>query len=96
MKDRRSVDDLTIDELERVLAELPYARLIASHDLEMILELCSRAILLDGEDIVAVPPQRLRAQKHQRETGEEQKVDPPRNGRRQAQLEKRADRKRDA
>jgi cobalt/nickel transport system ATP-binding protein len=43
-------------ELIRILEALPVARLIATHDLELVLELCPRAVLLDGGRIVADGP----------------------------------------
>jgi cobalt/nickel transport system ATP-binding protein len=41
-----------------ILRDLPCARLVASHDLEMILELCSRVILLDHGQVQADGPTR--------------------------------------
>ena len=41
-----------------ILRGLPCARLVASHDLEMILELCSRVILLDHGQVQADGPTR--------------------------------------
>jgi cobalt/nickel transport system ATP-binding protein len=40
-------------ELLRHLRALPVTQVVASHDLELVVELCSRAILLDGGRIVA-------------------------------------------
>jgi energy-coupling factor transporter ATP-binding protein EcfA2 len=40
-------------QLMAVLAEFPCAKIIASHDLEMILEMCSRVILLDEGEVRA-------------------------------------------
>ena len=40
-------------ELARLIKTLPAARVIASHDLELVLELCSRVFLLDGGAVVA-------------------------------------------
>jgi len=40
-------------ELKQLLRELPIPKLIATHDLEMVAELCSRAILLDQGSIIA-------------------------------------------
>jgi len=40
-------------ELARLIKTLPAARVIASHDLELVLELCSRVFLLDGGEVVA-------------------------------------------
>jgi cobalt/nickel transport system ATP-binding protein len=39
-----------------LLRELPVTRLIASHDLELILDLCPRVVLLDGGRVVADGP----------------------------------------
>jgi len=39
--------------LIRQVAALPQSRLIVTHDLEMVLDLCSRVVLLDGGRIVA-------------------------------------------
>ncbi len=43
-------------ELMRLLAGLPVAQLIATHDLEMVVEICPRTILIDGGRIVADGP----------------------------------------
>ncbi len=43
-------------ELRAILSTLPATLLIASHDLEMIVELCSRVILLDGGIVVTEGP----------------------------------------
>lgn len=40
-------------QLKSVLEQLPAAQLIATHDLELVVELCPRVILLDGGRIVA-------------------------------------------
>jgi len=40
-------------ELIRLISELPVTQLIASHDLEMILETCSRAVVLDQGKVAA-------------------------------------------
>ncbi len=40
----------------QLLAGLTATRIIATHDLEMVLELCSRAILFDGGQVVAEGP----------------------------------------
>ena len=42
--------------LKEVLKSIPASKIIASHDLEMILELCSRTIVLDGGLIIASGP----------------------------------------
>lgn len=43
-------------ELIEILASLPITRLIASHDLALVAELCSRALLLDAGALVASGP----------------------------------------
>jgi cobalt/nickel transport system ATP-binding protein len=43
-------------QLMGIMRELPCAKLIASHDLEMVLELCSRVIVLDAGRICADGP----------------------------------------
>ena len=43
-------------ELIEILATLPVTRLIATHDLSMVAELCPRALLLDGGTLVASGP----------------------------------------
>jgi energy-coupling factor transporter ATP-binding protein EcfA2 len=40
-------------EFKALLARIPGTKLIATHDLEMVAELCSRAVVLDGGRIVA-------------------------------------------
>jgi cobalt/nickel transport system ATP-binding protein len=45
-------------ELIRLLPTLPGSRIVASHDLEMILEVCHRVLVLDGGRIVAGGPAR--------------------------------------
>ena len=42
----------------QLIQSLPCAKLIATHDLEMVLEICPRAILLDGGQVVADGPSR--------------------------------------
>jgi cobalt/nickel transport system ATP-binding protein len=42
----------------RILQGLPAARVIATHDLEMVLEICSRVILLDEGRVHADGPAR--------------------------------------
>jgi cobalt/nickel transport system ATP-binding protein len=42
--------------IAELLASLPAAKVVASHDLELILQLCSRTLLLDGGEIVASGP----------------------------------------
>jgi cobalt/nickel transport system ATP-binding protein len=43
-------------ELIEILAGLPITRVIATHDLALVAELCSRALLLDGGVLVAARP----------------------------------------
>jgi cobalt/nickel transport system ATP-binding protein len=40
-------------EFKALLRQLPATKLIATHDLEMVVELCSRSIVLDGGEVVA-------------------------------------------
>ena len=40
----------------QLISSLPATKLIATHDLEMVLELCSRTVLLDGGRVVADGP----------------------------------------
>jgi cobalt/nickel transport system ATP-binding protein len=43
-------------ELKALLATIPATKIIATHDLELVVELCSRAVILDGGKIVAEGP----------------------------------------
>ena len=43
-------------ELKALLRQIPATKLIATHDLEMVVELCSRAIVLDRGTVVADGP----------------------------------------
>jgi len=43
-------------EFKALLKEIPATKLIATHDLELVVELCSRAIVLDGGAVVADGP----------------------------------------
>jgi len=45
-------------ELIDILAALPVTRVIASHDLALVAELCSRALLLDAGQLIASGPSR--------------------------------------
>ncbi len=45
-------------ELARLIRGLPATRVIASHDLELVVDLCSRVYLLDGGEVVASGPAR--------------------------------------
>jgi cobalt/nickel transport system ATP-binding protein len=51
-----NLDSRSKRKLKEVLKSIPATKIIASHDLEMILELCSRTIILDGGLIVASGP----------------------------------------
>jgi energy-coupling factor transporter ATP-binding protein EcfA2 len=43
-------------EFMALLREVPATKLIATHDLEMVVEMCSRSIVLDGGRVVADGP----------------------------------------
>ncbi len=43
-------------DLARLIGRLPATRVIASHDLELVVELCSRVYLLDGGEVVTSGP----------------------------------------
>ena len=43
-------------EFKALLRTLPATKIIATHDLEMVVELCSRAVVLDGGEIIADGP----------------------------------------
>ena len=43
-------------EFKALLRQIPATKLIATHDLELVVELCSRAIVLDGGSVVADGP----------------------------------------
>jgi cobalt/nickel transport system ATP-binding protein len=51
-----SLDPKGRRELKELLKRVPIAKLIATHDLDLVVELCSRVILLDGGKIVADGP----------------------------------------
>ena len=51
-----NLDPRSKRKLKEVLKSIPATKIIASHDLEMILELCSRTIVLDAGLIVASGP----------------------------------------
>jgi energy-coupling factor transporter ATP-binding protein EcfA2 len=51
-----NLDPRSKRKLKEVLKSIPATKIIASHDLEMILELCARAIVLDDGLIVASGP----------------------------------------
>ena len=40
-------------ELISLLCDLPSTKLVASHDLELVVELCPRSIILDGGRVIA-------------------------------------------
>lgn len=48
-----SLDPKGRREFKELLHQIPITRLIATHDLELVVELCSRVIVLDGDLIVA-------------------------------------------
>jgi cobalt/nickel transport system ATP-binding protein len=49
-------------ELKALLRAIPATRVIATHDLEMVVEVCSRAVVIDGGKVVAEgPPHELLA-----------------------------------
>jgi len=43
-------------EFKKLLQSLPGAKIIATHDLELVVDLCSRAIILDAGELVAEGP----------------------------------------
>ena len=43
-------------ELKALLATIPATKVIATHDLELVVQLCTRAVVLDGGKIVAEGP----------------------------------------
>ncbi len=45
-------------EIKALLKQIPATTIVATHDLELVVELCSRAIVLDGGKIVAEGPPR--------------------------------------
>lgn len=45
-------------ELKALLRDIPTTKIIATHDLELVVELCTRAILIDGGSVVADGPPR--------------------------------------
>ena len=51
-----SLDPRGRRELKALLREIPITKLIATHDLELVVELCSRVIVLDGGAVVAEGP----------------------------------------
>ena len=53
-----SAADAALDRALGTLRGLPATKLIATHDLEMALDLCNRAILLDSGLVVADGPTR--------------------------------------
>lgn len=50
------LDPYTRRELKELLRQIPITKLIATHDLEMVVELCSRVLVLDGGTIVTQGP----------------------------------------
>jgi len=51
-----NLDPRSRRELKALLAALPTTKIIATHDLELVVELCDRAVLLDAGTIVAEGP----------------------------------------
>jgi cobalt/nickel transport system ATP-binding protein len=51
-----SLDPKGRRELKELLRQIPITKLIATHDLELVVELCARVIVLDGGAIVAEGP----------------------------------------
>ena len=51
-----SLDPKGRRELKALLRQIPITKLIATHDLELVVELCARVIVLDGGAIVAEGP----------------------------------------
>jgi energy-coupling factor transporter ATP-binding protein EcfA2 len=43
-------------ELKALLRRVPATKIIAAHDLELVVELCERAVVLDGGKVVAQGP----------------------------------------
>jgi energy-coupling factor transporter ATP-binding protein EcfA2 len=43
-------------ELKTLLRRVPATKIIAAHDLELVVELCERAVVLDGGKVVAQGP----------------------------------------
>jgi cobalt/nickel transport system ATP-binding protein len=43
-------------ELKALLRGIPATKIIATHDLELVAEMCSRAVVLDGGKVVAAGP----------------------------------------
>jgi energy-coupling factor transporter ATP-binding protein EcfA2 len=53
-----SLDPRGRRDLKELLRQIPITKLIATHDLELVVELCPRVILLDGGQIIADGPTR--------------------------------------
>jgi cobalt/nickel transport system ATP-binding protein len=51
-----SLDPRGRRELKDLLRQIPITKLIATHDLELVVELCTRVIVLDGGEVVAQGP----------------------------------------
>jgi cobalt/nickel transport system ATP-binding protein len=51
-----SLDPKGRRELKELLRQIPITKLIATHDLELVVELCSRVIVLDEGEVVAQGP----------------------------------------
>lgn len=50
------LDPCSRRELKELLRQIPITKIIATHDLELVVELCSRVLVLDGGRIVAEGP----------------------------------------
>ncbi|MBI4580544.1 MAG: ABC transporter ATP-binding protein [Planctomycetes bacterium] len=50
------LDPYTRRELKELLRQIPITKLIATHDLELVVELCSRVLVLDAGAVVAEGP----------------------------------------
>jgi energy-coupling factor transporter ATP-binding protein EcfA2 len=51
-----SLDPQGRRELKELLRQIPITKLIATHDLELVVELCSRVVVLDAGAVVAEGP----------------------------------------
>jgi cobalt/nickel transport system ATP-binding protein len=51
-----NLDPRSRRDLQRILAELPVTKIIATHDMEFALALCNRAVILDAGQVVADGP----------------------------------------
>ena len=51
-----NLDQRGRSEIKELLRRLPATKIIATHDLEMVVELCSRVIVIDAGRVVAQGP----------------------------------------